>query len=186
MGPVFANPVVAIHMHLLPTGQVLLWGHKGDAELWDAETGFTPVVKTYELFCSGHTLLTDGRLLVAGGHIDTDHGLPLATVFDPVSGTFSPSAPMAQGRWYPTLTTLPDGEILTVAGADEQGQMVPVPEVGGPGSWRRLTTASLTLSYYPAMFVAPNGRVFMAGPDGTHATWMPAGPASGPRWATAP
>ena len=163
-GPLFTDPVVAIHTNVLPTGKVLLWGHKGDAQLWDATSGFAPVTKTYELFCSGHTLLTDGRLLVAGGHIDADHGLPLATIFDPASGSFAPSAPMAQGRWYPTLTTLPDGEVLTVAGADEQGVMVPVPEVWGAGGWRRLTTASLTLPYYPAMFVAPNGKVFMAGP----------------------
>ena len=46
-GALFANPVVAIHMHLLPTGKVLLWGHKGDAELWDATSGFSPATKTY-------------------------------------------------------------------------------------------------------------------------------------------
>ena len=166
-GALFSNPVVAIHMHLMPTGKVLLWGHKGAAQLWDAETGFSPVTKTYELFCSGHTLLTDGRLFVAGGHIDADRGLALTTIFDPATGAFTPSESMAQGRWYPTLTVLPDGEVLTVAGADEQAVMVPVPEIWGPGGWRRLTTASLALPYYPAMFVAPNGKVFMAGPDRT-------------------
>jgi hypothetical protein len=164
-GALFANPVVAIHMHLMPTGKVLLWGHKGAAQLWDAESGFSPVTKTYELFCSGHTLLADGRLFVAGGHIDADRGLPLTAIFDPASSAFASSESMAQGRWYPTLTVLPDGEVLTVAGADEQAVMVPVPEVWGPGGWRRLTTASLALPYYPAMFVAPNGKVFMAGPD---------------------
>ncbi len=174
-GALFANPVVAIHMHLLPTGKVLLWGHKGDAELWDATNGFSPVSKTYELFCSGHTLLSDGRLLVAGGHIDNDHGLPLSTIFDPAAGTFGSSAPMAQGRWYPTLTTLPNGEVLTVAGADEQGVMVPLPEIWGAGGWRQLTSASLTLPYYPAMFVAPNGKVFMAGPDRTTSYLDPSG-----------
>ena len=112
---------------------------------------------------------------MAGGHIDNDHGLPLSTIFDPAAGTFSSSAPMAQGRWYPTLTTLPNGEVLTVAGADEQGVMVPVPEIWGTGGWRQLTSASLTLPYYPAMFVAPNGKVFMAGPDQTSRYLDPSG-----------
>ena len=174
-GSVFTDPVVAIHMHLLPTGKVLLWGHKGSAQLWDATSGFTPVSKTYELFCSGHTLLADGRLLVAGGHIDADRGLALATIFDPDARSFDHAPPMAQGRWYPTLTTLPDGQVLTVAGADAQGVMVPVPEVWDGGGWRRLTNASLTLPYYPAMFVAPNGKVFMAGPGPTSRYLDPAG-----------
>ena len=33
--PAFATPVVAIHMHLLPTGKVILWGDQGDSQLWD-------------------------------------------------------------------------------------------------------------------------------------------------------
>ena len=175
-GPLFTDPVVAIHLHLLPTGKVLLWGHKGDAQVWDAESGFAPATKGYELFCSGHTLLGDGRLLVAGGHIDNDHGLPLATVFLPATGVFSAVAPMAQGRWYPTLTMLTDGQVLAVAGADEQGVMVPVPEIWKAGAgWRPLSGASLALPYYPAMFMAPNGKVFMAGPDRTTRYLDPAG-----------
>src|SRR6185437_10956903 len=49
-GAAFATPVVAVHVHLLPTGKVLLWGHRGEAELWDPAhpaAGFTAVNKTY-------------------------------------------------------------------------------------------------------------------------------------------
>ena len=38
--------------------------------------GFTPVTKAYRVFCSGHTLLADGRLLVAGGSIGGPSGEP--------------------------------------------------------------------------------------------------------------
>jgi hypothetical protein len=167
--PAVSTPVVAVHMHLLPTGKVLMWGNKGASYLWDpARPGtFTPADKTYQIFCSGHTVLADGRLLAAGGHIDADRGMALATIFDPSTGSWSNTASMARGRWYPTTTALPDGEVLVTAGADENGAMVPIPEIWSAGTWRPLTTASLGLPYYPRMFVAPNGRVFLAGPART-------------------
>ncbi len=32
---------------------------------------------------------------------------------------------MHEARWYPTLTTLSDGKILSVSGLDDIGQLVP-------------------------------------------------------------
>lgn len=177
-GPAFQTPVVAIHMHLLPSGKVMLFGSRGEVNLWDPANpgaGFVPISKTFQYFCSGHTLLPDGRLLIAGGHIDVDRGLPKAVIFDPATESWNSAPAMAQGRWYPTLTTLPNGDVLTVAGADEQGTMVAVPEVWRDGSWRRLTGAPLKLPYYPAMFVVRGGRVFMAGPDRTTRYLDPSG-----------
>jgi hypothetical protein len=72
---------------------------------------------------------------------------------------------MAAGRWYPTNTTLPNGEILTLAGRDESGTVVTIPEVWNGTAWRQLTGASLALPYYPRTFVAPDGRVFQAGEE---------------------
>ena len=163
--PVFSTPVVAVHLHLLPTGKVLLWGAAGESQVWDPVTGgFTEFATPYRLFCSGHTYLPDGRLLVSGGHISNGHGLPLSAIFDPASNSWSTTGTMARGRWYPTTTTLPNGEILTLSGHDEGGSMVLTPEIWDGGSWRQLTSASnVDLPYYPRMFVAPNGRVFMAG-----------------------
>jgi hypothetical protein len=160
------TPVVAIHMSLLPTGKVLLWGHTGDAFLWDPANpgaGFDPVGAPYEIFCSGHALMADGRLFVAGGHISNNHGLPAAAIFDPASETWSTTAPMSRGRWYPTVTSLPNGEVLVLAGTDESGAEVAIPEIWNGSVWRQLTTASLELPYYPAMFPAPDGRLFFAG-----------------------
>ena len=164
----FATPVVAVHMHLLPTGKVLLWGDQGAAQLWDPANpgaGFTAVSKTYRIFCSGHTLLPDGRLLVTGGTITGTKGDPRAVLFNPSAGTWSATGSMAQGRYYPTTTVLPSGEVLAVSGSDETGAVVTIPEIGDGNTWRRLTTASLSIPgpYYPAMFVAPNGKVFLAG-----------------------
>ena len=167
-GPTFSTPVVAVHMHLLPTGKVLLWGDRGDAQLWDPAhpaAGFTAVSKTYRIFCSGHTFLADGRLLVTGGTITGTSGDARAVLFDPSASQWGGTGSMAQGRYYPTATALPSGEVLVVSGNDQNRNVVTIPEVGSGGTWRRLTTASLSIPgpFYPAMFVAPNGKVFLAG-----------------------
>jgi hypothetical protein len=164
---VLPAPIVQVHLHLLPNGTVLSWGRAGDPQVWDPATGtFTVVSAPSLLFCAGHDFLPDGRLLVAGGHISDDHGLPNANVFDAATGSWQIAPAMAQGRWYPTNTTLPDGQLLTIGGRDESGAIVTIPEVWDGATWRRLTTASQALPYYPRMFVAPDGRVFYAGEYG--------------------
>ncbi len=162
--PLFPAPIVQLHLHLLPDGKVLSWGHDGLPQVWNPATGdFTAVPSPSLLFCAGHTFLPDGRLLVAGGNISTSHGLPNTNVFDPASASWQAGPPMAQGRWYPTTTTLPNGEVLIIAGTDENAGTVPLPEVWNGTSWRQLTSASLVLPNYPRMFVAPDGRLFYAG-----------------------
>ena len=159
-----AAPIVQVHLHLLTSGNVLSWGKFGAPQIWDPATGaFTAVPAPSLLFCAGHDFLPDGRLLVAGGHISDVHGLPNTNVFDPATGTWQALPPMAAGRWYPTNTTLPDGEVLTVSGTDTAGVNVRIPEVWDGSGWRQLTGASLELPLYPRMFVAPDGRVFYAG-----------------------
>jgi galactose oxidase len=167
-GAVFATPVVAVDVHVLPTGKVLLWGDQGAAQLWNPANpgaGFTAVSKTYRIFCGGHTFLPDGRLLVTGGVVHGTIGDPRAVLFDPATSSWIGAGPMAQGRYYPTTTALPSGEILAVSGNDQNGNVVTVPEIGNGTTWRRLTGASLSIPspFYPAMFVAPNGKVFLAG-----------------------
>jgi galactose oxidase-like protein/Big-like domain-containing protein len=164
----FSTPVVDVHMHLLPTGKVLMWGDQGEAQLWDPanpSAGFTSVTKTFRMYCSGHTILRDGRLLVVGGTSPSTRGLRLATVFDPISRSWSATSSMAQGRYYPTITSLPDGEVLAISGHDTTLADVTIPEVWNGSAWRQLTNAPLAIPnpYYPAMFVAPNGKVFLAG-----------------------
>ena len=164
----FQTPVVGIHVHLLPTGKVLFWGDRGEAQLWDPANpgaGFAALSKTYRIFCSGHTFLPDGRLLITGGTITGTKGDPRAVIFDPSAGAWGATGSMAQGRYYPTTTVLPNGEILAISGSDETGTVVTIPEIGNGSTWRQLTNASLAIPnpYYPAMFIAPNGKVFLAG-----------------------
>jgi hypothetical protein len=161
---VMPSPIVQLHLHLLANGRVLSWGHGGSPQVWDPATGsFTAAPSPSLLFCTGHTFLPDGRLLVAGGHISNGHGLPNTNIFDPATGSWQAAAPMAAGRWYPTTTTLPNGEVLVLSGQDESGALNAIPEIWNGSAWRQLTTASLSLPNYPRTFVAPDGRVFYAG-----------------------
>jgi hypothetical protein len=167
-GPLITSPVVGIHVHLLPTGKVLFWGRAGVAQLWDPtnqSAGFAPAAAPYTLFCAGHTFLPDGRLYVVGGHSVGTRGIPNTVLYDTTTGAWTMAGPMAQGRYYPTTTVLANGEVLAISGTDELQNHVTTPEVGNGTTWRRLTSASLDIGqpYYPAMFLAPNGKVFLAG-----------------------
>ncbi|MGH6693460.1 MAG: Ig-like domain-containing protein, partial [Gammaproteobacteria bacterium] len=163
---VLPAPTILIHLHLLPDGRVLIIGRNGPPQVWNPATGtFIAAPSPSLVFCAGHDFLPDGRLLVAGGHISSSRGLPNTNIFDWRTNSWQVGPPMAQGRWYPTNTTLPNGEVLTLSGVDESGAVVPLPEVWDGTSWRQLATAAQTLPNYPRTFVAPDGRVFYAGSD---------------------
>ncbi len=100
---------------------------------------------------------------MAGGHISDNHGLPDGHLFNPGTLTWSKTADMLRGRWYPSTTELANGSIVTLAGKDENAIQATVPEIWSGGSWRALTGASLVLPYYPRQFLAPNGKLFVAG-----------------------
>src|SRR5213080_513003 len=142
---VIPAPIVQLHVHLLRDGRVLSWGRNGDPQVWDPSTGtFTAVPSPSWLFCAGHDFLPDGRLLVAGGHITDGLGLPNTNLFDRRTGSWQTGPRMAYAPWYPTNTTLPNGEVLTVAGTDQNGAVVTIPEIWNGTSWRQLTTARLS------------------------------------------
>lgn len=170
---VLPAPIVQVHQHLLLDGRVLSFGgSSGIPQVFDPATGlFTAVPSPALMFCSGHNFLPDGRVLVSGGGTGNGLGHPNSDIFDPATASWSAGPNMAYARWYPTNTTLPSGEVLTMAGADENGNPVPVPEIGDATTWRQLTGASLSLPNYPRNFVAPDGRIFNAGPSaGSH--WL--------------
>jgi hypothetical protein len=103
---------------------------------------------------------------VAGGHSGTDNfGIRTTYLFDGSTNSWTRGQDMQNGRWYPTNTALGSGEMLTISGGDTAGVRNVIPEVWQAGSWRPLTSASRSVPYYPMMFAAPDGRVFMAGPD---------------------
>ncbi len=172
-GQVVSWDIVPLHMNLLPNGKVLAWGRSDVADtmgmprLWDPASGSPsglPMIRVDTmLFCAGHALLPDGRLMVAGGHLQDAKGIAVTRFFG-ADGAVQSGPDMAHGRWYPTLTVLPDERVLTMAGRDERGRVVRTPEIWEGGRWVELPGAGdVEIPYYPRNFVAPDGRVFMAG-----------------------
>jgi hypothetical protein len=130
-GPPFAWPAVAINAALLPNRRVLTYGrHNHVPVLWDPAkpTTFTDLPLPADLFCSGFAFLKSGRLLVAGGHAGADNfGLKVAYMYDHPTKQWIRGADMRDGRWYPTLTTLANGNVLAISGGDTEAALNVIP-----------------------------------------------------------
>lgn len=177
--PLTPLPIVTLHMSVLPNRKLIIWPRAGagsKAYLWDLAANtqtLLPSVQT-NIFCSGHTVLADGRVFVAGGHegpTTAGEGAKQTHIFDPVNNAWQQVADMNAGRWYPSTTLLPTREVLVAAGNTEDKQTNTLPQVFNPatGAYRDLTGAIRAQPFYPWHYVLPNGDVLDAGPDGT--TW---------------
>ena len=164
---------MAIHASLLPDGRVMTFGRMSSTPVsWTPATGqFTNLLHPADFFCSGHAFLPDGQLIVTGGHSGTDfYGIKTTYLYDFALNRWTRSQDMRNGRWYPTTTTLGNGEVLTISGGDTAAVTNDLAEVyQSNGTWRALTSARRTVPLYPMMFVAPDGRVAMVGPG--QQTW---------------
>ncbi|NUM56360.1 MAG: DUF1929 domain-containing protein [Candidatus Hydrogenedentes bacterium] len=174
-------PIVGVHTHVLPTGDVAIWDRLGAAAIWDPTTNEAQLSNTpgYNLFCSGHAYLPDGLLLATGGHGDplgSPHadgmGLLDTSLYAASIDTWYSLPDMNDGRWYPTNTPMPNGDMLVVSGSVmDTSTRNTLPQVWqyATSTWRDLTGADaiepLGVDLYPRMFVAPDGRVFKAGMD---------------------
>ena len=165
---------VAIHAALLPSGKILYLAGSGyhsgrqdgpfEARIRDLSTGSEQsLTQSRDSWCAGQCGLPNGNILFAGGTLmyDTNinncngawHGVNAGYEVDENSGSpLSEVASMAQGRWYPTCVTLPDGKVLVVNGFDEFGTFNLLAEIYDPIS------KSWTISYDPS-----NGNTYCAG-----------------------
>jgi len=112
---------------LLLDGRVLVTGgRQGDrpldsAELYDPDSGSWTAAPGMIGARVGHsaTLLLDGRVLVTGGWMtiagDASVSAP-PELYDPISGTWTPTGPMIAVRGGNTATLLLDGHVLVVSG----------------------------------------------------------------------
>ncbi len=156
--------VIAIHAALTYTGKIFYYAGSGNCidnengpypgRLLDPTTGVeTSLATPDDLFCAGAAQLPNGNILFVGGTIlyDTDvnncngqfHGASAAYEFDVPTGTLIKQTPMAHGRWYPTLITLPSGNVIVVSGNDEYGSYNKLAELYNSSS------KSWTIQYDP-------------------------------------
>jgi Galactose oxidase, central domain/Kelch motif len=173
---------------LLKDGRVLIVGGYalGDgplasAVLYDPSTNtFSPTGSLAE--ARGYhtaTLLADGRVLITGGGSAgwpgsitgiTGPFLASAELYDPKTGTFSPTGSMATPREVHTATLLADGRVLITGGADYQAHAVASAELYDPKTGKFSPTGSMTTAraFHTATLLA-DGRVLVGG--GSPAAW---------------
>jgi hypothetical protein len=174
--PVFAAPVVPIFEALLPSGKILMWDSVGDAPAESyAEHTFTraavydPATKTSKrvdvqganIFCAGFVQLANGNIFVAGGNADSGlNGIRKTHVFDWRTESWSRGPDMQDGRWYPSVASMPDDEALIIGGGPTVAEIRTT-----SGGLRRATNVVTPSSReYPFVQAAPDGRALLLGP----------------------
>lgn len=160
----------------LASGKVLAFGGLGDsgalasAELYDpvaaswAPTGAlaTPRVSFAE------AMLADGRVLAIGGNNFQDNSgnvLAGVEIYDPASGRWSATAPLAEARMSHTATTLASGKVLVLGGySSVQNAALASAEIYDPasGSWSAAAPMPQARLVHTATRL-PSGKVLVVG-----------------------
>jgi hypothetical protein len=162
-------PAVAVNLVLLRNNQVLFYQDGQTPTVWNyVQNTFTNLPESANLFCSGHALLSDGRVLVAGGYGGGANtiGIANAEIFDPTKQTWTSVPNMQYRRWYPTATTLSDGRVLVTAGWQTDAHSnAGISEIYDPTSnaWTSLTNANNPFETYPFLYLLPDGRILHIG-----------------------
>jgi galactose oxidase len=173
--PPFNLTLVSIHAVVLHTGNVLLfsWPNQtvgSDAVLFDPVSGsITNIALTYQrdIFCAGTTVLSDGRVFIAGGHIyggriDDTQGVKNTTVFDPASNSWTEGPTMDVPRWYPTTMQLGDNTVRIFAGwlNSDTGAITAESYTPSTGTLTTLpASASKAMLTYPRMKLTTTGQL---------------------------
>jgi hypothetical protein len=195
--PVFDGEVPAVNMALLHNGRVLYWSgieaNREDGDLdWtlittaplaaqsrvlDLSSGQpnilvpeSPEGAGGDLFCTGMTILPDGRVMALGAsewHTQPNiepfvRGAADARLYDPETNTWERKADMLFDRWYASAITLPDGRALVASGI---GSITDINEHwpqletydAATDSWTYLEGADKLLPLYARLMVVPGG-----------------------------
>jgi hypothetical protein len=172
---------------LLADGHVLVSGGAsesvgGDGPALSSAELYDPVAGTFGTagtMTSGRlydtaTLLSDGRVLIAGGIDQSGQNVATAELYDPATGTFSVTESLSLARQSHSATLLPDGQVLVAGGT----HVVYETTSGGWSvvSWSTLASAELydpksghfestgsmtTARYGHTATLLPDGRVLL-------------------------
>jgi hypothetical protein len=161
-------PINPIHVALLNTGKVLLIAGSGNdanvtnfqAAVWDPQLQtFTTQSTAWDMFCNGMVILPDGRPFINGGNLQYGPflGLARSAIYDPGTSLFFDVQNMVHGRWYPTVTTLGDGRVMTFSGLTENGDTNSAVEIYTEGVGRSIKRAGFRRSI-PGCICCRTGR----------------------------
>jgi len=165
---------------LLADGRVLVAGGYGShdaplasAELYDSKTGSFSPTGSLAGARGFHTAtrLSDGRVLIAGGgewgaYFLTGSFLASAELYDPKTGSFSPTGSMTTTREGHTASLLLDGRVLITGGNDTSTNSLASAELYDPKTGTFSPTGSLaTARGFHTATLLSDGRVLIAGGD---------------------
>jgi hypothetical protein len=154
---------------VLQNGQVLVAGGveagvnmtvTSGAELYNPATGTWAATGSMTTARTGHTatLLPNGQVLVAGGEAcvtSTCAYLASAELYNPATGTWTPTASMTVARYGHTATLLPNGQVL-VAGPGSSAELY------NPAAGTWAATGSMTSPHFGALAgLLANGQVLV-------------------------
>ncbi len=86
--------------------------------------------------------------------------------FDPVAEKYIKTGDMVEHRWYPTLSELPNGDVLAVSGLDEFGRIIPGDNekyIASQKKWVDAPELQRTFPTYPAFHMMEDGNLFYSG-----------------------
>nr|AUV64142.1 galactose oxidase [Streptomyces citricolor]BAV57079.1 galactose oxidase [Streptomyces citricolor] len=92
-------------------------------------------------------------------------GIRSAYEFNPDTELYEQVPDMAHARWYPTLTGLGDGKVVTVSGLDETGQILSGNdnELFDPATRTWSKAPDRYFPTYPSLFLTASGKLFYSG-----------------------
>jgi multimeric flavodoxin WrbA len=168
---------------LLNNGKVLVAGGYNDqntdfydpdslagAELYDPATGLFTATGSMNNPRGGHTatLLSNGKVLVAGGSDSNSLPLASAELYDPAAGTFAATGSMNTNRVNQSATLLNNGTVLVAGGLSGLvGNPVAGAELYDPATGLFTTTGSMNAAReYCTATLLNNGTVLVAGGEG--------------------
>ena len=163
---------------LLPDGRVLaVGGFDGSgptptvfasAELYDPDSGVWAPTGSMNVPRYSHTatLLADGRVLVAGGQTSATPNAWTATaeIYDPATGTWTPTGSMQSPRAWHTATLLPNGKVLVAGGGDPSTAVTAELYDPRTGTWSSTGTLNTWFTRASATLL-PTGKVLLVGSD---------------------
>lgn len=149
----------------LSDGRVLIAG-PANAELYEPATGtFSTLTNLLTPRYQGQTatLLSNGKVLIAGGYGGYYWYVNTTELFDPVTRAFSAGPAMSIGRCWHTATRLNDGSVLLVGNADMYNPPAKGDLIDASGTSISLTTNECPAPLASTASLLPNGRVLIAG-----------------------
>ena len=150
---------------LLHDGKVLVAGDS--AQLYDPDSGTWTETGTMTTQCyyATHTLLPDGRVLVACGYVVPDVRTDVAELYDPSTGSWTATANMPARFGVHTATLLRDGKVLVAGAVGSRGGPQIEMAVYDPatGAWTVLPARPSIGYEAAAATLLSDGRVLMTG-----------------------